>query len=50
MVSRAPTFKKWGVSIDEIRRLRTSTKDVHFVNPIGGHHRVKGAKKHIMRY
>ncbi|MGX7203555.1 T7SS effector LXG polymorphic toxin, partial [Enterococcus plantarum] len=37
LVSRTPTFKKWGVSMDDIKELRTLTKDVEFVNPSGWH-------------
>ncbi len=29
-VSRAPIFKKWGISADQIHQLRTATKDVIF--------------------
>ncbi|WP_413524535.1 hypothetical protein [Carnobacterium divergens] len=37
LVSRTPTFKKWGISMDDIKELRTLTKDVEFVNPSGWH-------------
>jgi len=33
MVSRAPTFKRWGVTMDEIKDLRTKTSDTGGVNP-----------------
>jgi hypothetical protein len=36
-VSRAPKFKSWGVSADDIMSLRNATKDVKFVNPEGRH-------------
>jgi hypothetical protein len=37
LVSRAPIFKRWGVKAEDIADLRTLTKDVEFVNPIGKH-------------
>ncbi len=37
LVSRTPTFKRWGISKDDIKEMRTLTKDVKFVNPVGKH-------------
>ncbi|WP_246215577.1 hypothetical protein [Listeria valentina] len=37
LVSRTPTFKRWGISMDDIKEMRTLTKDVKFVNPVGKH-------------
>ena len=37
LVSRAPQFKSWGVSAEQIRDLRTAINDVEFVNPTGAH-------------
>ncbi|RLK58472.1 hypothetical protein BCL79_0016, partial [Stenotrophomonas rhizophila] len=39
MVCRAPEFKEWGVSMDEIQRFRTKTSELDWVNPYTG---VKG--------
>jgi hypothetical protein len=33
MVSQAPIFKKWGVSISTMRKCTTPTKDIQGVNP-----------------
>ncbi len=41
MVCRAPTFKEWGVPMDEIQRFRTKTDELKWIRPedgaIGGH-------------
>ncbi|PII15075.1 hypothetical protein CR920_04295 [Stenotrophomonas indicatrix] len=41
MVCRAPDFKKWGVSMEEIKRFRTKTEELRWTNPadgkLGGH-------------
>ncbi|RIW34298.1 hypothetical protein D3H55_09975 [Bacillus salacetis] len=37
LVSRAPIFKRWGVTAEDIAEMRTLTKDVEFVNPAGRH-------------
>ena len=37
LVSRTPQFKRWGVSAEQIKNLRTSTSEVEFVNPSGVH-------------
>lgn len=37
LVSRAPIFKRWGVTAEDIAEMRTLTKDVEFVNPVGRH-------------
>ena len=44
MVSRADTFKRWGVNAEQIYELRTAIADVKFVNPTG-HHGGKGSTK-----
>lgn len=35
LVSRAPTFKHWGVTAEQIRE--TAINEVEFVNPTGKH-------------
>ena len=37
LVSRAPQFKYWGVTAEQIKDLRTMTNDVIFANPYGVH-------------
>jgi hypothetical protein len=37
LVSRTPKFKCWGVSMDDIKEMRTLIDDVEFVNPPGVH-------------
>ncbi|WP_233277446.1 hypothetical protein [Paenibacillus durus] len=37
LVSRAPVFKRWGISSEQIRDLRTVISEVEFVNPPGKH-------------
>ncbi|UUM62336.1 pre-toxin TG domain-containing protein [Streptococcus suis] len=37
LVSRTPKFKSWGVSMDDIKEMRTLTIDVEFINPPGRH-------------
>lgn len=37
LVSRTPKFKEWGVSMDNIKGMRTMTDDVEFKNPSGIH-------------
>ncbi|AJH15241.1 RHS repeat domain-containing protein [Myroides profundi] len=46
MVSRADVFKSLGVKFEKIRDLRTLTKDVKFVNPIGKHGGLGSTKAH----
>ncbi|MBC2176079.1 hypothetical protein HCB27_05605 [Listeria booriae] len=46
LVSRAPKFKEWGVSMDKIKELRTMTKDVRFINPPGIHGGKGSTKAH----
>lgn len=36
MVCRAPDFKEWGVSMDEIQRFRTKTSELKWISPIDG--------------
>lgn len=35
LVARTPKFKQWGISMDDIKDMRSLTKDVEFVNPPG---------------
>lgn len=37
LVSRTPEFKKWGVSIDDIKGMRSLIDDIEFKNPWGIH-------------
>ena len=37
LVSRTPQFKKWGVSMDDIKEMRSLIEDVQFINPRGVH-------------
>ncbi|MBC6314044.1 T7SS effector LXG polymorphic toxin [Listeria grandensis] len=46
LVSRAPKFKEWGVSMDKIKELRTLTVDVKFINPPGIHGGKGSTKAH----
>ncbi|WP_405097379.1 hypothetical protein [Oceanobacillus sp. FSL H7-0719] len=46
LVARTPKFKQWGVSMDDIKDMRTLTKDVEFVNPPGRHGRRGSTKAH----
>ncbi|WP_245831714.1 hypothetical protein [Oceanobacillus senegalensis] len=46
LVARTPKFKQWGVSMDDIKEMRTLTKDVEFVNPPGRHGRRGSTKAH----
>jgi len=46
LVSRADTFKRWGVTFEQIRDLRTAISDVHFANPIGKHGGAGSTKAH----
>ena len=46
LVSRAPEFKNWKVSAEQIRDLRTSISDVEFVNPVGKHGQLGSTKAH----
>ncbi|WP_460750507.1 hypothetical protein [Marinomonas epiphytica] len=48
MVCRAPDFKEWGVSMDEIKRFRTKTADLKWKDPdtgISGGHGSTGSGK-----
>lgn len=36
MVCRTPDFKSWGVSMDEIKRFTTKTRDLTWTNPRTG--------------
>ncbi|HEX8734308.1 MAG TPA: hypothetical protein VF721_03225 [Pyrinomonadaceae bacterium] len=36
-VSRAPKFREWGVTAEQIWDLRSQTKDLRFINPDGWH-------------
>jgi hypothetical protein len=46
LVARTPKFKRWGVSMDDIKEMRSLTKDVEFVNPPGRHGRRGSTKAH----
>ncbi len=50
MVCRAPDFKRWGVSIGEIKRFRTSTAELKWIDPDtgvpGSHGRTGSGKFH----
>lgn len=46
LVSRAPQFKYWNVSAEEIKDLRTAISDVKFVNPNGVHGGLGSTKAH----
>lgn len=46
LVSRAPQFKYWGISAEEIKELRTAISDVKFVNPKGVHGGLGSTKAH----
>lgn len=37
LISRAPLFKRWGVTSEQIKDMRTLTKNTKFVNPKGIH-------------
>jgi hypothetical protein len=37
LVSRTPTFKRWGVTAEQIKELRSPISEVRFVNPRGQH-------------
>ena len=46
LVSRAPQFKYWNISAEEIKDLRTAISDVNFVNPSGAHGGLGSTKAH----
>ncbi|MBS2970661.1 LXG domain-containing protein [Metabacillus sp. KIGAM252] len=46
LVSRAPQFKYWNISAEEIKDLRTAISDVKFVNPNGIHGGLGSTKAH----
>ncbi|MGX5477632.1 WXG100 family type VII secretion target, partial [Bacillus thuringiensis] len=46
LVARTPKFKQWGISMDDIKEMRSLTKDVEFVNPPGRHGRRGSTKAH----
>ncbi|WP_113673562.1 RHS repeat-associated core domain-containing protein [Vallitalea guaymasensis] len=46
MVSRTNVFKKWGVTAEQIKELRTAISDVKFVNPPGVHGGLGSTKAH----
>jgi hypothetical protein len=37
MIARAPKFKEWGLSAEQIAEMRTPTSRIRFKNPPGGH-------------
>ncbi|BBW97523.1 hypothetical protein GsuE55_23560 [Geobacillus subterraneus] len=46
LVSRAPIFKRWGITAEQIKELRTAIEDVKFVNPKGIHGGKGSTKAH----
>lgn len=46
LVSRAPQFKHWNISVEEIKDLRTAISDVKFINPNGVHGGLGSTKAH----
>lgn len=46
LLSRAPQFKHWNISAEEIKDLRTAISDVKFVNPNGVHGGLGSTKAH----
>ncbi|MED4902859.1 hypothetical protein P9687_17130, partial [Weizmannia sp. CD-2023] len=46
LVSRAPQFKFWNISAEEIKELRTAISDVKFINPNGIHGGLGSTKAH----
>ncbi|MFS0559426.1 LXG domain-containing protein [Terribacillus sp. 179-K 1B1 HS] len=46
LVSRAPQFKYWDISAEEIKDLRTAISDVKFINPNGVHGGLGSTKAH----
>ncbi|USK99029.1 WXG100 family type VII secretion target [Bacillus tropicus] len=46
LVARTSKFKQWGISMDDIKEMRSLTKDVEFVNPPGRHGRRGSTKAH----
>ena len=46
LVARTPKFKQWGISMDDIKEMRSLTKDVEFVNPPGRHGSRGSTKAH----
>ncbi|MEA3318380.1 MAG: LXG domain-containing protein [Bacillota bacterium] len=46
LVSRAPQFKYWNISAEEIKELRTVISDVKFVNPDGVHGGLGSTRAH----
>ncbi|MBI3836667.1 MAG: hypothetical protein HY288_01870, partial [Planctomycetia bacterium] len=37
MIARAPKFKEWGLTAEQIAEMRTPTSKIRFKNPTGGH-------------
>ncbi|UQZ77288.1 hypothetical protein C2I17_23575 [Niallia circulans] len=46
LVARTPKFKQWGISMDDIKEMRSLTKDVEIINPPGRHGRRGSTKAH----
>ena len=46
MVSRTPTFKRWGLSAEDIKTMRTKISNVEFINPSGLHGKLGSTKAH----
>ena len=45
-ISRTPKFKRWGLKAEQIKEMRTWTKDVKFVNPAGAHGKLGSTTAH----
>ncbi len=37
LVSRTPIFKKWGITVEQIKEMRTPIGEINFINPDGKH-------------
>jgi hypothetical protein len=46
MVARANTFKRWGITAEQISNLRSSIPDIVFINPSGSHGMTGSGKAH----
>ncbi len=46
LVSRTPTFKRWGLTAEEIKDLRTKIPEVKFENPPGRHGKGGSTRAH----
>jgi hypothetical protein len=37
MIARAPKFKEWGLTAEQIAEMRTPISEIRFKNPVGRH-------------